>query len=321
MTTIELPYTDEELRDLGINRMEIEFHLKCNGVLDQECSTWDHCISLQVDCSGSDEVDKSIMGSTKSRRLNEPGGAVNEIARWITSFRRGVGSFVTDATPLYPVVFLGENDTTTIRKCTFQIQTEGEPWIATAKIRLSRSLPNTEQIVGVYDQLPFMSLPIVYDNMDTNFDGPSYNAGRDFTFTPPVQSKRVLIHALITGHGNCEFLPTSHAFKVNNDEKMYDSSDIAYDSYMVAGTPFGCSNRTFVGAVPNEHGTWYYGRNGWCDGLDVKPLVFDITESVKFGVENSINYNAKSYDVGGNVANELGCLGYILMSGHLSFYL
>ena len=23
------------------------------------------------------------------------------------------------------------------------------------------------------------------------------------------------------------------------------------------------------GIVPNEHGTWQYGRNGWCDGQQV----------------------------------------------------
>ena len=24
------------------------------------------------------------------------------------------------------------------------------------------------------------------------------------------------------------------------------------------------------GIVPNEHGTWQYGRNGWCDGQQVR---------------------------------------------------
>ena len=26
------------------------------------------------------------------------------------------------------------------------------------------------------------------------------------------------------------------------------------------------------GIVPNEHGTWQYGRNGWCDGQQVRPV-------------------------------------------------
>ena len=27
------------------------------------------------------------------------------------------------------------------------------------------------------------------------------------------------------------------------------------------------------GIVPNEHGTWQYGRNGWCDGQQARPVL------------------------------------------------
>ena len=28
--------------------------------------------------------------------------------------------------------------------------------------------------------------------------------------------------------------------------------------------------QVFEGSEPNEHGTWQYGRGGWCDGQEVK---------------------------------------------------
>lgn len=31
------------------------------------------------------------------------------------------------------------------------------------------------------------------------------------------------------------------------------------------------------GMIPNEHGTWQYGRNGWCDGQNVRPWLADVT--------------------------------------------
>ena len=35
------------------------------------------------------------------------------------------------------------------------------------------------------------------------------------------------------------------------------------------------------GVEPNEHGTWLYGRNGWCDGQDVRPWLADVSADLK----------------------------------------
>ena len=43
----------------------------------------------------------------------------------------------------------------------------------------------------------------------------------------------------------------------------------------IAGTQWGCADRVTQGSVPNEHGTWQYGRAGWCDGQQVtRPATF-----------------------------------------------
>ncbi len=44
------------------------------------------------------------------------------------------------------------------------------------------------------------------------------------------------------------------------------------------------------GTVPNQSGTWVYGRGGWCPGLEVVPWVVDITDDVVVGEENTVSY-------------------------------
>lgn len=56
------------------------------------------------------------------------------------------------------------------------------------------------------------------------------------------------------------------------------------------GTPLGCANQVLTGVEPNEHGTWLYGRNGWCDGRNVFPWVIDITQQVSLNKHNQITY-------------------------------
>lgn len=56
------------------------------------------------------------------------------------------------------------------------------------------------------------------------------------------------------------------------------------------GTPLGCANQVLTGVEPNEHGTWLYGRNGWCDGRNVFPWVIDITQQVSLNKHNQIAY-------------------------------
>src|SRR4029078_1097974 len=67
----------------------------------------------------------------------------------------------------------------------------------------------------------------------------------------------------------------------------------------VAGTDNGCTDQVVSGVVPNQFGTWFFGRGGWCPGLDVAPFVADITDQVALGADNVITYqgllNGKPY--------------------------
>ena len=62
------------------------------------------------------------------------------------------------------------------------------------------------------------------------------------------------------------------------------------------------------GVVPNQYGTWGYGRAGWCPGMDVAPYIIDITDFVSIGEENVIDYDACRV-VGNNCVTPPTCQG------------
>ncbi len=66
---------------------------------------------------------------------------------------------------------------------------------------------------------------------------------------------------------------------------------------------YGCMAQTADGTVPNQYGTWWYGRNGWCPGKEVEHVVVDISADVVLGGANTFTYEAyqdgEVYDNGG----------------------
>ncbi len=95
--------------------------------------------------------------------------------------------------------------------------------------------------------------------------------------------------AVISGHGfgadtaNCaEFCNHTHHFVVNGVEHI--------KAHPEAGTDEGCVDQVAVGTTPNQFGTWFFGRGGWCPGLDIPPWVVDVTADVTPGETASIAY-------------------------------
>ncbi|KAG2446289.1 hypothetical protein HXX76_000878 [Chlamydomonas incerta] len=93
-----------------------------------------------------------------------------------------------------------------------------------------------------------------------------YNTGRQpAAFPTPPGARAAALVGYLTGHGSepeagcAEFCPVSHTLYVNGRE-------VAVLDWTDAGTEWGCADDVLHGGVPNQHGTWYYGRGGWCDG-------------------------------------------------------
>ena len=103
-----------------------------------------------------------------------------------------------------------------------------------------------------------------------------------------------------------------HTFTVNG-------KDFTWSSEGVAGTGEGCTKHVRQGrAQPNEHGTWYTGRNGWCNGADVPPRVFDVTTAVASGAQDKVNVTYHALAGGRKEPGSQG--GNIVLSSSLAWY-
>ena len=132
--------------------------------------------------------------------------------------------------------------------------------------------------------------------------------------------KKAKISAYITGHGNgseqancAEFCQFESVFTVNGTDFAID-----FDN---AGTSDGCFEKVKDGVVPNQYGSWPYGRAGWCPGEDVKLIEIDITDALVSG-ENTFSYAAyldgKVYEP--VVTDENGYRAEIYLSSYLVIY-
>ncbi len=89
-------------------------------------------------------------------------------------------------------------------------------------------------------------------------------------------------------------------------------------NFSEAGTPWGCADHAGDGAQPNEHGTWWYGRGGWCDGQQVEPWVVDVTAWLSpAGRVNRVVYKGLYL---GAEPGTYGTPGYIMMQSSLVLY-
>ena len=134
------------------------------------------------------------------------------------------------------------------------------------------------------------------------------------TFKVQPETVQVKLVAIITGHGSddngcAEFCVTSHHFVINGFSNI--------KVFKNAATSMGCANRVADGVVPNEHGTWLYGRDGWCCGKDVVPWVVDVSKQVHFEEENKIRYFGWFNGTDPNPARDPG---EIIMHSYLVFY-
>jgi len=253
--------------------LEVDFALGCPTPWETSCAIWDRQQQLLVCC-----------GNTSDATC---GGANLELARAITPFRRGLGRWVTDVSPLLPLLVgdQQQQDGAAGGKCLFTAATDSwaMPWTVTVNLRLG-SAPLAPPALRPRAVVPLWNTGSGGNggaNWGAVFDQ-HYNNGVNFpprTVAVPAWATRATLHSVITGHGsdnnNCaEFCVTSHEMTVGGTVHS-----VTYDN---AGTDEGCAYQTLNGALPNEHGTWLYGRDAWCDGNAVRPWVLDVSPDIDF---------------------------------------
>ena len=205
-----------------------------------------------------------------------------EIAKWITPFDRQPHS-LTDITP-----FLAALKESSGQEKIFRFQESGWPnSLLTLKIRLYHGDTSDGQAQEIYPMW----------NATTQFN-PSYGENRPpQVFTVPSNATKVEFVSYITGHGwgsvgcfnCCEFCNSRHIFSINGGVYEFDQS------FPDASASTHCMDPEVIqttGVIPNQYGTWGYGRAGWCPGRDVKPHITDITDFVQIGDENVLDYDA-----------------------------
>jgi hypothetical protein len=83
--------------------------------------------------------------------------------------------------------------------------------------------------------------------------------------------------------GNCaEFCTIQHTFSVNGAPNVVE--------FPIDDQDYGCMTQVDSGTVPNQYGTWWYGRAGWCPGKQVPMVVTDVTDQVTLGADNTFGY-------------------------------
>ncbi|KAM9310513.1 uncharacterized protein KZ484_026388 isoform 2-T2 [Pholidichthys leucotaenia] len=282
VATVDLP-----LGLLDFDTLELDASLSCPGRRDLSCAHWDHTVQLFVCCD------------YLSPYCNM------ELGRWITAFRRGIGRWLTDVSPLIPLL--------DSHNCTFTMKTVpwAMPWMVSLKLRFSFGNLTDDFVEKIR---PFKVASLYHGG---RFDKNYNKRFQPIKFSIPVSTKKVELYAVITGHGSdehrCgEFCVTSHHFVVN---AAYNNTHI----FGSAGSALGCALRVKEGAVPNEYGTWLYGRGGWCPGLQVNPWRIDITKQLNISGSdfNTIIYFGLFDDRHPDPAQQPG---YIIMSSFLIFY-
>ena len=258
--TITLP-SDEELSQY--EKFEVELLRGCPdsymNYSDAGCDDYDRIAHMYV--------------------CEEDGSSCMEIARWITPFDRQPHS-LTDITPFIAGLRPGGNKT-------IKFQESGWPnSLLTLKLRLydlEENVTNPKEIIPIW-------------NGTVQFN-PSYGENRPPTaFSVPENATKVEFVAYLTGHGwgsagcfNCaEFCNSKHIFEVNGGVFEFERAhpNASDNNY--------CMELETIaqGVIPNQYGTWGYGRAGWCPGQDVVPYRTDITNAVALGDENIIDYTA-----------------------------
>ena len=210
---------------------------------------------------------------------DEDGSNCLETARWITPFGRQP-HHLTDISPLMAHIRPGGMKIV-------KFQESGWPnSLITMKLRFYH---NTDSSPTAQEFIPIWNGTVQFN--------PDYGDNRPPTvFNIPDNAQKVEFVAYLTGHGwgnntcynCCEFCNSRHIFTVNGGTYEFerDHPNASSSTYCMSLEMIG------EGTIPNQYGTWGYGRAGWCPGLDVDPYITDITDYIAIGDDNIIDYDA-----------------------------
>ena len=196
-----------------------------------------------------------------------------EAARFITTYHRE-SRWVVDAS--HALAWLQEGGERRV-KYEWAPAWNKQPTAVTASLRL-------------YNQGKGMRPQEIFPLFGTHGFNPSINDREPVAVDLPADLGKVELVAITTGHGmeaqNCaEFCRHSHHYTVGNETFV--------QAFNEPGDQSQCAENSGEGTVPNQWGTWWFGRGGWCPGREVYPFIADVTEQVSAGGSTVVSYEAK----------------------------
>jgi hypothetical protein len=246
--------------------LEIEVTMQCPDPTELEfnsCGAWDYIAQLYLDTPEADAGPDA-----------GPDGGVTEteLGRFITSYHRET-HWVEDITPM--MVLLSTPGPKALH-WSYAPTWNMQPTATTMSLRFSNKKKGYSP-----STLTFIAAGGTFDA--------DYNLGRVPVNAPiPADTKHTEVWMIVTGHGSdsyqCgEFCDSEHQFTLNG-------SAMWLVDFPGAGTESGCIAQQTMGMVPNQGGTWWYGRDGWCPGEQVTPHIWDITSMAAPGGAASVAY-------------------------------
>ncbi len=250
--------TDAALPDAatmaGFDTLEIEVEQACPDpdlIEFGNCGAWDYIATFLVRDDQTTEF--------------------SEVARAITSYHRET-HWVIDASPMLALLKQGG---TRHFKWDFAPEWNTQPTATKLSLRFSNqgksARPSETTFLwsgGVFDA--------TYNTMHAPVD-----------VAIPADAVKVELVSIVTGHGSeahqcSEFCNHQHEITVQGTALLHEFPD--------AGTEEGCIPQIEHGMVPNQGGTWWYGRGGWCPGQQVDAWVEDVTDLVTPGETATFSY-------------------------------
>jgi hypothetical protein len=293
--TVQLPTASQMAQ---FDTLEVEVTMACPDPTMLEfdsCGAWDYLAQLYLDTPDLDA------GAPDTGDAGDAGAGVTEteIARFITSYHRE-SHWVEDITPM--MALLSGGGLTTLHYV-YAPSWNTQPTAVTMTLRFSNQnkgyVPSTVTAIasgGTFND--------------------TYNVGRaPVVATIPADTKHAELWMIVTGHGSdsyeCgEFCDSQHEFTVNGAANTW------LVAFPMAGTESGCIAQDADGMVPNQGGTWWYGRDGWCPGEQVTPHVWDVTSMVTPGSTATVTYEGL---FGGQTPPASGT-GNIVLSSYLATF-
>jgi Peptide-N-glycosidase F, C terminal len=267
--TVQLPSPAEMAK---FDTLEVEVTMACpdpTAIEFNSCGAWDYIASLYLDTTDADAGVPADAGPDAGPPITE-----TELARFITAYHRET-HWVEDISPM---IGLLPGSGTTRLHYSFAPSWNTQPTAVTLSLRFSNQKKGY-----VPDTLTYIASGGTWD--------PTYDMGRMPVSVPiPSDTKHAEIWMIVTGHGSStdnqcgEFCDSQHVFTVNGAANTWTVD------FPMAGTETGCIVEEKSGMVPNQGGTWWYGRDGWCPGWQVDPHVWDVTALVQPGSTATVTY-------------------------------